>query len=79
MMAEWKDYLCIYSNKFSRYLYLFMLFLPLHLPPEEHDQGFRLWFEDFMRLWAAMPTQDTSYYYNYFLYLFSNLAKNAFG
>ena len=79
MLAEWRQYICIYSNKFTRYLYLFMLFLPMHLPPAEHHLGWRLWFDDFMALWIALPTQDTSHHYNYFLFLFSNLAKNAFG
>ncbi len=79
MLAEWGDYLCIYSNKFTRYLYLLMLFLPLHLPPSEHHLGWKLWFEEMMALWTALPTQDTSHHYNYFLYLFSSLAKSAFG
>ena len=79
MLAEWSQYVCIYSNKYNKYLYLLMLFLPTYLPPDEHQYGFKLWFDDFLNLWAALPMQDSAQQFQYYLYIFSNLAKNAFG
>lgn len=79
MLADWRQFMCIYSSKFDRYLYLFMLFLPVVMPPEEHSFGWKLWFEDFMNLWLERPNQDHTSQNLFFLHIFSGIAKNGLG
>lgn len=73
MLNEWGQYLFPNSKKMSAYLQNFCLFLPTMLYPEEHQFGYKLWFEDFMKIWIDEPNNvDLSK-------LFSRLAQNASG
>lgn len=48
------------------------------LPPEEHESGFKLWFDDFMTFWTALPNQELDQYGCY-AQLFALLARDAIG
>lgn len=78
MLTAWRPLLCIYSNKYRKYISLLRSFLPTMLPPEEHNQGFKLWFDDFMALWTTLPNQEMDEYGCY-AHLFSLLARDALG
>ena len=75
ILNEWKQYLCCYSFKFTKYLYYFSSFLPTLLYPHEHEFGFKLWFEDFMHLYYTTKCESA----NNLINLFSQLAKDVNG
>ncbi len=41
ILDEFRPYLCPFDSAFSDTIRIFELFLPVHLPPELHDQGFK--------------------------------------
>lgn len=41
ILDEFRPYLCPFDSAFTDTIRSFELFLPLHLPPELHDQGFK--------------------------------------
>lgn len=53
MLDEWRPMLCPFSVSIQRAVTYLNLFLPTTLPPEHHDKGFRLWFDEVIRLWLS--------------------------
>lgn len=51
MLDEWRPMLCPYSVYVQRVVTYMHLFLPTTLPPEHHDKGFKLWFDEILQLW----------------------------
>ena len=41
ILDQFRPYLCPFDSAFSDTMRIFELFLPVHLPPELHDQGFK--------------------------------------
>ena len=78
MLSDWKQYYCIYSNEFTQYIQYSSLFFPTLLPPGEHEFGFKLWFNDFFKLWISYPTSSKELQQD-FVSLFSYLSCDACG
>lgn len=55
----------------------FEWFLPMELPPEHHDLGFKLWFQEFMELWDVL--HNMPHWENNFVWLIANLANHNIG
>lgn len=53
MLEEWRPMLCPFSTSIHRAITYFNLFLPTTLPPEHHDVGFKLWFDEIISLWLS--------------------------
>lgn len=53
MLDEWRPMLCPFSVAIQRAVTYMNLFLPTTLPPEHHDKGFKLWFDEVMKLWLS--------------------------
>ncbi|KAI0208909.1 Proteasome activator complex subunit 4A [Lamellibrachia satsuma] len=53
MLDEWRPLLCPFDVTMMRGISFFELFLPTSLPPEEHDRGYKLWFDEFIRIWDS--------------------------
>lgn len=53
MLEEWRPMLCPFDVSIQRAFTYLNLFLPTTLPPEHHDKGFKLWFEEIMQLWLS--------------------------
>ncbi|XP_013404552.1 proteasome activator complex subunit 4 [Lingula anatina] len=53
MLEEWRPLMCPFDTTMGKAMKYFELFLPTMLPPEHHDKGFRLWFEEFMNLYDS--------------------------
>ena len=80
MLTEWKQYLCIYSHiSYLKYMQLFSMFLPTLVHPEEHQFGFKLWFQDFMNHWLSLPKTTSRIIQEDFIFLFAQLAVDANG
>lgn len=81
MLSEWKQYLCVYSNKYAKYVHCLALFLPTLVHPDEHEFGFKLWFEDFIKQWSSSPTSGTNpkLMNQNNVFLFALLAQDANG
>ncbi|CAF3831402.1 unnamed protein product, partial [Adineta steineri] len=54
ILDEFRPYLCPFDSAFSDTMRIFELFLPVHLPPGLHDQGFKLWLTEFMDIWESV-------------------------
>ena len=77
MLDEWRPLLCPYDTvilKASAYL---ELFLPTLIPPESHDKGFKLWFEELLLLWKS--SQNTPSWEQNLISLFARLANDTIG
>jgi proteasome activator subunit 4 len=53
MLAEWRPMLCPFDGCMEDAIQYLSNFLPVHLPPEDHDRGFKLWLEEIMDLYTA--------------------------
>ncbi|CAF0736207.1 unnamed protein product [Didymodactylos carnosus] len=54
MLDEFRPYLCPFDSAFSDAMRVFELFLPVHLPPQLHDNGFKLWLHEFLGIWESV-------------------------
>ena len=57
MLDKWRPLLCPYDTKMSEAIDYFELFLPTLTKPENHKQGFKLWFEEFMIIWNSYQSE----------------------
>lgn len=77
MLAQWRQYLCPYSPKvYKQYLSICSVFLPTVPYPGHAQAGFRLWFEEFLKLWIELPNSSAN---GALLVILSNLACDAKG
>ncbi|KAL3873182.1 hypothetical protein ACJMK2_036330 [Sinanodonta woodiana] len=77
MLDEWRPLICPYDTTIVKALGYMDHFLPTNLPPEHHDKGFKLWFQEMIDLWDSFqnsPSWETS-----FVNLFSRLANDNIG
>ncbi|RWS28736.1 proteasome activator complex subunit-like protein [Leptotrombidium deliense] len=78
ILDELKPLLCVYNNySISKATTLLNLFLPTLLKPEDHDNGFKLWFDDLLALWDT--SQNNTQWETSLICLFSQLAKDNIG
>lgn len=77
MLDEWRPLLCPYDQTMEKASAYFELFLPTTLPPEKHEFGFKLWFDEFMTIWYSTQTNPT--WERNFIALFSRLATDTIG
>nr|XP_055026346.1 proteasome activator complex subunit 4A [Misgurnus anguillicaudatus] len=54
MLDEWKPLMCPFDDTMEKAMGYFELFLPTTLPPELHDKGYKLWFDDLISLWVSV-------------------------
>lgn len=77
MLDEWRPLMCPFDVTMLKAMGYFELFLPTTLPPELHDKGFKLWFDDFISLWVSvqnLPTWEV-----HLVSLFARLANDNIG
>ncbi|VDI21300.1 proteasome activator subunit 4 [Mytilus galloprovincialis] len=77
MLDEWRPLMCPFDVTHIKAMHCFEYFLPTNLPPSEHDQGFKLWFEEFIDLWDSChntPPWEAS-----LVNLFARLAHDNIG
>ncbi|XP_068688324.1 proteasome activator complex subunit 4-like isoform X1 [Montipora foliosa] len=77
MLDEWRPLLCPYDITFGKAMFYFSLFLPTTLPPERHDKGFKLWFDELLGIWQSCT--NNARWEEDCLKLFSRLAKDNIG
>lgn len=77
MLAEWRPLLCPFDMTMPMGVSLLAAFLPTKIEPKKHQQGYLLWFDEFMGLWK-MCHNKPSWEFD-FLLLFSRLADNNIG
>ncbi|XP_076019061.1 proteasome activator complex subunit 4A isoform X2 [Genypterus blacodes] len=77
MLDEWRPLLCPFDVTMQRAISYFDLFLPTTLPPELHHKGFRLWFDEMMRLWSSV--QNLPSWELHLVNLFARLANDNIG
>ncbi|XP_054158581.1 proteasome activator complex subunit 4B-like [Oppia nitens] len=77
MLDEWRPALCPFDTEMIKAAAYMELFLPTSLPPEHHDQGFRLWFDELMSIWTA--AQNTPAWEQSFISLFARMANDTIG
>lgn len=78
MLDEWRPMLCPFSVSIQRAVTYLNLFLPTTLPPEHHDKGFKLWFDEVMQSWLSGKVCVTTYDSKFTL-LLSRLASDCMG
>lgn len=78
MLDEWRPMLCPFSASIQRAITYFNLFLPTTLPPEHHDKGFKLWFDEVLQLWLSGKVNIATYESKLTL-LLSRLASDCLG
>lgn len=64
MLDEWRPMLCLYDSASQKATIYMTLFLPTTLPPQYHDSGYKLWFDEVMQIWLnCRPSfrMDTSF------------------
>ncbi|CAF2908164.1 unnamed protein product, partial [Rotaria sp. Silwood2] len=54
ILDEFHPWLCPFDSAFSDAMCYLDLFLPVHLPPDLHDQGFKLWLPEFLGIWESV-------------------------
>ncbi|CAF0754546.1 unnamed protein product [Rotaria sp. Silwood1] len=54
ILDEFRPWLCPFDSAFSDAMCYLDLFLPVHLPPDLHDQGFKLWLPEFLGIWESV-------------------------
>ncbi|XP_056326451.1 proteasome activator complex subunit 4A isoform X1 [Danio aesculapii] len=77
MLDEWKPLMCPFDVTMQKAMGYFELFLPTTLPPELHDKGFKLWFDDLISLWVSvqnLPSWEVN-----LVSLFARLANDNIG
>ncbi|XP_065180850.1 proteasome activator complex subunit 4B-like [Sycon ciliatum] len=77
MLNEMRPMLCPSDVVCDDALLMMSNFLPILLPPEHHDKGFKLWFEELMELWLNMAHFDSRC--ASLMHLFTNLAEVNIG
>ncbi|XP_074520213.1 proteasome activator complex subunit 4B [Halichoeres trimaculatus] len=77
MLDEWRPLLCVFDVIMQKAISNMELFLPTIMPPEEHSQGFQLWFDELMALWTAVQNQPT--WEGHLVNLFARLANDNIG
>uniref|UniRef100_A0A3Q0QU92 Uncharacterized protein n=1 Tax=Amphilophus citrinellus TaxID=61819 RepID=A0A3Q0QU92_AMPCI len=77
MLDEWRPLLCVFDVVMQKAISNMELFLPTIMPPEEHSQGFQLWFEELMNLWMSLQNQPS--WEGHLVNLFARLANDNIG
>ncbi|KAI1887190.1 hypothetical protein AGOR_G00203600 [Albula goreensis] len=77
MLEEWRPLLCPFDLTMQKGISYFELFLPTILHPEQHHQGFKLWFEELMELWVSV--QNLPAWEGTLVNLFARLANDNIG
>uniref|UniRef100_A0A8C2WJH7 Proteasome activator subunit 4 n=1 Tax=Cyclopterus lumpus TaxID=8103 RepID=A0A8C2WJH7_CYCLU len=77
MLDEWRPLLCPFDVTMQRAISYFELFLPTTLPPELHDKGFKLWFDELITLWLSV--QNLPSWELHLVNLFARLANDNIG
>ncbi|XP_061787911.1 proteasome activator complex subunit 4B-like [Nerophis lumbriciformis] len=77
MLEEWRPLLCVFDVAMQKAISNMELFLPTIMPPEEHAQGFRLWFDELMELWVSVQNQPS--WEGHLVNLFARLANDNIG
>ncbi|XP_051507905.1 proteasome activator complex subunit 4A isoform X2 [Myxocyprinus asiaticus] len=77
MLDEWKPLMCPFDVTMQRAMGYFELFLPTTLPRELHDKGFKLWFDDLIKLWVSV--QNLPSWEVHLVSLFARLANDNIG
>ncbi|CAF4502010.1 unnamed protein product, partial [Rotaria sp. Silwood2] len=54
ILDEFRPRLCPTDWTFSNNIRMLELFLPVHLPPNLHNQGFKLWLSEFFDIWDSV-------------------------
>ncbi|XP_058477820.1 proteasome activator complex subunit 4B isoform X2 [Solea solea] len=77
MLDEWRPLLCVFDMVMQKAISNMELFLPTIMSPEEHSQGFQLWFDELMNLWMAVQNQPS--WEGHLVNLFARLANENIG
>ncbi|XP_061666558.1 proteasome activator complex subunit 4B isoform X2 [Syngnathoides biaculeatus] len=77
MLDEWRPLLCVFDAVMQKAIGTMELFLPTIMPPDEHRQGFRLWFDELMDLWLSVQNQPS--WEGHLVNLFARLANDNIG
>ncbi|XP_037609870.1 proteasome activator complex subunit 4B-like [Sebastes umbrosus] len=77
MLDEWRPLLCVFDMAMQKAVSNMELFLPTIMPPEEHSQGFQLWFDELMNLWTSVQNQPS--WEGHLVNLFARLANDNIG
>ncbi|XP_037134484.1 proteasome activator complex subunit 4B-like isoform X1 [Syngnathus acus] len=77
MLDEWRPLLCVFDAVMQKAIGIMELFLPTIMPPEEHAQGFRLWFSELMDLWLSVQNQPS--WEGHLVNLFARLGNDNIG
>nr|XP_046233652.1 proteasome activator complex subunit 4B-like [Scatophagus argus] len=77
MLDEWRPLLCVFDVVMQKAISNMELFLPTIMPPEEHSQGFQLWFDELMNLWMSVQNQPS--WEGHLVNLFARLANDNIG
>uniref|UniRef100_A0A8B9HCU2 Proteasome activator subunit 4b n=1 Tax=Astyanax mexicanus TaxID=7994 RepID=A0A8B9HCU2_ASTMX len=77
MLDEWRPLLCPFDVTMQKAISYFELFLPTIMPPELHDKGFKLWFDELMGLWVSV--QNLPSWEGSLVNLFARLANDNIG
>ncbi|XP_035997904.1 proteasome activator complex subunit 4B isoform X2 [Fundulus heteroclitus] len=77
MLDEWRPLLCVFDVAMQKGISNMELFLPTIMPPEEHSQGFQLWFDELMNLWMSVQNQPS--WEGHLVNLFARLANDNIG
>lgn len=78
MLDEWRPMLCPFSVSIQKAVTYLNLFLPTTLPPEHHNRGFKLWFDEVMQMWMSGKVCVTTYESKFTL-LLSRLSSDCMG
>ncbi|KAM4624596.1 proteasome activator complex subunit 4B [Polymixia lowei] len=77
MLSEWRPLLCVFDVIMQKAVSNMELFLPTIMPPEEHSQGFQLWFDELLDLWMSVQNQPS--WEGHLVNLFARLANDNIG
>ncbi|TRY59018.1 hypothetical protein DNTS_012403 [Danionella cerebrum] len=77
MLDEWRPLLCPFDASMHKAISYFQLFLPTLMPPEQHERGFKLWFDELMNLWVSL--QALPAWEGCLVNLFARLAHDTIG
>uniref|UniRef100_A0A3B3VJT2 Proteasome activator Blm10 middle HEAT repeats region domain-containing protein n=1 Tax=Poecilia latipinna TaxID=48699 RepID=A0A3B3VJT2_9TELE len=77
MLDEWRPLLCVFDVVMQKAISNMELFLPTIMPPQEHSQGFQLWFDELMNLWMSVQNQPS--WEGHLVNLFARLANDNIG
>ncbi|CAF1939925.1 unnamed protein product [Rotaria magnacalcarata] len=54
ILDEFRPWLCPFDSAFNDAMYFFDLLLPVNLPPNLLNQGFKLWLSEFLGIWESV-------------------------